>query len=87
MEEPLLLPGDQFYFNAFHELSTTRSIGFSIGPIPWDKIVSYAEIAGLDEDLRTDFQQVIRVLDNAYLKWSADTAKQSTDTAKRSTVR
>ena len=38
---------------------------------------SYAEIAGLDEDLRVDFQQVIRVLDNAYLKWSADTAKPS----------
>ena len=77
MEEPLLLPGDQFYLSAFHELSTTRATGFGLGPIPWDKILRYAEIAGLDDDLRADFQQVIRVLDNAYLKWSADTAKQS----------
>ena len=77
LEEPQLLPGDQFYLSAFHELSTTRATGFSIGPIPWDKIVDYAELAGLDEDLRVDFQQVIRVLDNAYLKWSADTAKPS----------
>ena len=75
MEEPLLLPGDQFYLSAFHELSTTRAIGFSIGPIPWDKIVSYAASVGLDDDLQEDFHQLIRVLDNSYLKWSADKAK------------
>ena len=70
-------PAISFTSLPFHELSTTRAIGAGLGPIPWDKILSYAEIAGLDEDLRVDFQQVIRVLDNAYLKWSADTAKPS----------
>ena len=72
MEQPPALPGDQFYLDAFYELSTTRAIGYSAGPIPWDKILSYADLAGLDEDLRADFQQIIRALDNAYINWLAE---------------
>lgn len=76
MNEPPALPGDQFYLEAFDELSSCRQIGMSVGPIPYDKIVWYSrEILGFDEDSTSVFKSIIRELDNVYLKWAADQNK------------
>ena len=37
-EEPDCPPGLDYYMKAFWQLSTERSIGFSVGPIPASKI-------------------------------------------------
>ena len=76
LDEPEIWPGDDFYLSAFYELSTTRSLAFATGPIPWHHIVGYADQAGLDEDMSGTFHAVIRAMDNAYLKWASEEAEK-----------
>ena len=66
-QRPPEVRGDQFYLAAFWELSSCRDFGQFIGPIPWDKIVLYGERKGLDSDMITVLEVVIRELDEVYL--------------------
>lgn len=66
---PEVFIGDDFYLRAFYELSTCRHISESLGVIPWRDIYTYTVFAKLEDDLIDPFIQVIRALDNAYLKW------------------
>ena len=68
--EPLLLPGDEFYLTAFYELSTCRSIGWALGPIPWRDIIFYAHYAELEADLLPVFVLALRAMDAAYLEYA-----------------
>ena len=63
------MSGDEFYFKAFWDLSTCRQIGMGQGPIPWDKMIEYGHVAGLDDDMTDVLVGVIRAMDAAYLKW------------------
>jgi hypothetical protein len=66
-----------WYLNAFYELSTNRSLGMSIGPIPWTAITEYATYHGLSR-LTTDiFHIIIRALDNAYCKKVSEDNKKA----------
>ena len=67
--EPLLLPGDEFYMSAFYELSTCRSYGWTLGPIPWRDIIFYAQYAGLEEDLLPVFVRSLRAMDTVYMEY------------------
>ncbi len=66
--EPLLLPGDEFYIGAFHNLGTCRQYGMTVGPIPWNIIVEYAALHELDNELTKGFVKIISEMDKAYLK-------------------
>jgi len=68
--EPILLPGDNFYLTAFYELSTCRAFGWTLGPIPWRDLVFYAQYAGLEEDLFPVFVLTLRAMDAVYLEHS-----------------
>lgn len=63
---------------SFHDLSTERSIGMGLGPIPWSKIVEYADWYGLEPDVIEAFVDIIRTVDVAYLKYNADEQKKNT---------
>lgn len=69
LNEPLLLPGDRFYISAFYELSTCRSFGMTVGPIPWRDIIYYAQFAQLDDDLLSVFVRALRAMDAVYLEY------------------
>lgn len=69
---------DNFYLKSFHDLSTERSIGMGLGPIPWSKIVEYADWYGLEPDVIEAFVDIIRTVDVAYLKYNADEQKKNT---------
>lgn len=69
LDQPEIAPGDDFYLRAFNNLGTCRQIGMSVGPIPWDRCIDYAERAGLEPDLIDAFVSVIRAMDAAYLDW------------------
>jgi hypothetical protein len=71
LDRPELFAVEAFYIAAFFDLSTCRSIGMSLGPIPWTAIVEYADIVGLEPSNRELFVFVIRELDAAYLAWQA----------------
>ena len=68
LNKPVGLPSDMFYLNAFNNLSTCRQIGMGLGPIPWDKIRDYALHVKLSPPIMDMFIQIIRYMDNAYLK-------------------
>jgi hypothetical protein len=43
-----------------------------LGPIPWSAIVSYAKWYDLDWDIADAFVDIIREMDDAYLKYQSD---------------
>ena len=73
LDEPDIVPGYRFYLDAFFELSTTRNSSIDgIQPIPWHRIVDYANYARLDPDFVEHFVRVIRSLDATFLKWRSE---------------
>lgn len=71
-DRPELLPGEEFYLNAFWDLNTERHVGMSLGHIPCSKIRAYGAAAGLDSDTMELFVAVIRVMDSAFIKWAIE---------------
>ena len=67
---------DFFYIQAFQDLNTTRALGFSVGPIPWDRIAEYADRLGLERDVAAGFVLVIRMMDAAYTDWARKEAER-----------
>lgn len=55
------------YFKAFNELTTERSVGMALGPIPWHTIVKWAEVYGV-EDIDT-LTRYVWAMDNAQRKF------------------
>ncbi len=82
IDRPESTPEDDFYLKAFWDLSSTRSIGFGVGPIPWDQIVSYADRMGLEPDIAQGFVRIIQALDGTYLIWQEDERKKKSKTRK-----
>jgi len=68
---PVLLPGLQFYFQSFLELSTCREIGMSEGQIPWTAIDRYASRYEMTEDDYERFLTLIRIVDAEYIRYRA----------------
>jgi hypothetical protein len=69
--QPELLPGLDFYYTPFGELSTCRHYGYGMcGPIPWDKIIAYADRLGLGGQEALRFTKMIRALDDTFLQWN-----------------
>lgn len=58
---------DGFYITAFYDLSSERSLGEDLRPIPFSSIMSYAALLGMSFDDAEDLAFVIRMADNAYL--------------------
>lgn len=59
---------DYFYLKAFKILGSSRINGMSIGMIPWDKILDYGIMFGLDSDMLDSFLKIIMEVDEAYIK-------------------
>jgi hypothetical protein len=70
LDEPERGQDGAFYLSAFWDLHTCRHMGFSPGPIPWNRIKEYADFVGLDRQNAFAFTAIIRLMDNAYTKWS-----------------
>ena len=75
MKKGMLKPDDimpevgyfSLYTDAFRELSSCRSLGFSgVGPIPFTAIVDYTRVYEIEDFV--DFIFIIREMDNEYLK-------------------
>lgn len=72
VDRPVEQPGDDFFLEAFADLSTCRPVGLAVGPIPWDRIVAYARWRSLGAALEATFVAVIRQMDDAFVEWSAE---------------
>jgi hypothetical protein len=74
---PELLTGLELYFEAFIELNTCRSTGWSPGPIPAWCIDEYSCRLNLTEDEAEDLLYHIRKMDAAFLEHIAKKNKDS----------
>jgi hypothetical protein len=68
---PQLMLGLELYFDAFFDLSTCRSMGFSMGPIPWSAMRDYALAFEFSEEQAEDLFHYVRVMDIEYMKHHA----------------
>lgn len=82
-DQPQLIRGDEFYLTAFWELSSCRQFGYSIGPIPWNRVVEYGERRRLDRRMIKVFEVVLRELDEVYLAWLRDNQERKTEQTRR----
>lgn len=51
----------------------------SIGPIPWDKAIDYAERMELDDGMVGLFVRVMREMDRAFLDWQRKESKRKVE--------
>lgn len=76
-EEPLGMPSDIFYMQAFWDLSTERQLGFTVGPIPASSIYRYPGAQGLSPAMMCLFEAVIRKMDETYRDWAESERKKA----------
>lgn len=78
--KPELLPGLQFIYSAFWELTTCREIGMVEGPIPWTAIYQYALAHGIrDPDEIDRLSALVKRMDIRYLSHVRDKSKSKSD--------
>lgn len=70
--------GNELYWTAFNQLTSTRSFGFEQGPIPWGAIQEWCDRNEIDGDQRDDVAFHVRNMDNTYLAESRKKAKKET---------
>ena len=78
LNEPYLEGFDAFYLRAFSDLSTCRSSGMALGPIPWHRILQYADHKRLNETMTEAFVTIIRGMDTAFLEHHAEKSETPT---------
>ena len=63
---PGLLPGLEFYFNAYIQLRYDKQIGFTTGPIPWSSVIKWCNLHNIYDinDIEVVLRY-IRALENA----------------------
>lgn len=76
LNAPQLEFGLEWYYEAFGKLTTCRSIGMGVGPIPWLAVNEFGKRYGLDLEEQEDLEFLISSMDDAYLKHAAEKAEK-----------
>lgn len=66
---PQLFPGLEAYYEAFTELSTCRTNGMAMGPIPWSAINEYAKRYDYTGEGFDYLVRMVRALDDTFLAY------------------
>lgn len=74
--KPVLRDGLGFYFKAFTELNSDRALGMAEGPIRWTAINQYGYRHGMYEDEFDRLVDIIKGMDEAYLKFKTKKGKK-----------
>lgn len=73
---PELLPGLEFYVEAFNLLTPSRRIfEGGIGHIPYSEVSKFCDDMDLDDASREDVFYLISQLDQFYVQWTAKNVK------------
>lgn len=68
------------YWNAFHVMSKSRSVGMGLGAIPLEAYESYFRIFGIDGlSERLEYITYVGALDSAYLEFQNQESKRKSD--------
>lgn len=82
MNAPELWQGLELYYEAFSELSTCRpfvGMNGSPGPIPFLAIDRYAERLGISDEDFDYFRELVRRLDDAFIRYMKEGEKNGGD--------
>lgn len=60
------------YYEAFWVLSSCRSIGFGVGPIPWTAVHEYCQYHGFDYDMEETMHHHVRAMDGEYMTYMSE---------------
>ena len=74
---PTLGPFQEVYWQAFQDLTSSRSTGFSVGYIPWGAMRDYVQWHDFDKETAEDFFLILRIMDRAYVEWCEKQRKDS----------
>lgn len=66
---PELFPGLEFFYGAFWDLNTTRSMGMAEGYIPITAVWSYGDRLQLDEETQHHLEYLVKVMDMEYINY------------------
>ena len=72
---PDLQLGLELYYNGFLDLSSCRSVGMALGPIPFMAMLEYCVLRGIEGEQQEDFVWLVQRLDAKYLEWSSSRVK------------
>lgn len=73
---PSLHLGNEFYYNAFKELSTCRVSGMGIGTITYFMCTQYCAENEIYDDQRDDFIVIIQAMDETFVEYSLTKSKK-----------
>lgn len=80
-EAPELLPGLEFFFEAFFELTGDRAVGMGVlGPIPYSSLRQYAVWHGLEGEDIEEFIFMLRAMDREYLAYNLEEQERTKHT-------
>lgn len=71
LNQPVIEPEFQFFYDTFWELGSERSNGMSAGQIPAGVITKFARDNEMSADERDFLKSVLRHLDNIFLNYKA----------------
>lgn len=78
---PELLPGLQFYVDAFNLLTTSRQVfQGGIGNIPYSEISRFCSDEGIEGEMREDLFYLLQQMDRFYVEWHAGNIKKKIET-------
>lgn len=80
---PQTINGLQLYLQAFFDLDSERTHGFSSSAIPWSSISQYAEAYDFDTEQKEDLLFFIRRMDIEYLKYLEKKQSKSSGKGKK----
>lgn len=82
---PELLPGLQFYVDAFNLLTTSRQVfQGGIGNIPYSEISRFCDDEGIEGEMREDLFYLLQQMDRFYVEWHAGNIKKKIEAETRS---
>jgi len=71
MEQPELLPGEEWFVTSYWELSSERvgSGSQTLGRIPWSRAIMFGADHGLEEPMLSAFWRYVSAMDTGYLEF------------------
>ncbi len=76
-ERPIITLSLLWYWEAFWELSATRSRGFGAQPLQHSQILAYCQLQGFDEVETRELSYVMRAMDHAWMEWAEEKSEDA----------
>lgn len=66
-DPPVMTSTDLWFLEAFYDLSSDRSVGMAVGPIPYTAIIAYVQYWQYDDQTAYMVIEIVKALDSVYM--------------------